>query len=77
MFLSFEISVLLLGLGSSGHQNKKDLKLLESIQRRDMRMVRDLEGPYEEWLRALGVQLEKRGLGGPHCSPQLPPERQL
>lgn len=36
-------------------QYKKNVKLLESVQRRDTRMVKDLEGKPEMWLRALGL----------------------
>ncbi|KAJ7425500.1 hypothetical protein WISP_23175 [Willisornis vidua] len=45
---------------------KEDMKLLESIQRRTMSIVKGMEGTlYEEWLSSLGLFiLEKRTLMG-------------
>ncbi|KAK4826539.1 hypothetical protein QYF61_010059 [Mycteria americana] len=58
-----------------GPQHKKDMDLLERVQRRAMKMIRELEHlSYEDRLERVGVVQpgEEKALGTPCCSLPVP-----
>jgi len=56
-------------------QFEEDVKVLECIQRRAIKLVTGLEGmSCEEWLRTLGLSTLEEAEGQPHGSLQLPEE---